>query len=280
MSAHDTLLTPEASAHGRSLQLVLGNSTLTMLLLDSQQRVDQAIPLSIHQSNQSWLELELSVSGDNFTLQVQETAISSTLIYSLNFTGELHLGGDPSSNTTSGNFVGCLSNVAINSQAVDFSASIDEGGYNQGCCVPPRRLPSGGLGVGTNSLWGEILIEAREAVVDEGTNITISDMNLPITIPSDLVSYDIGYWYHSDLVNRVVFDVIGQPSSGYFVRGNDEHISRFYYHELQSSDPLSQVRACILYSRKIWQVFLANFKNSFSDERNVIAVVTTLETPN
>ncbi len=244
VSIHGTPLTAAASNQSHSLALVLSNGSLTTLLVDSQQRVVESIPLSIHLSPQSWLELELSISGDNLTLQLQETTISTTLYYSLNFTGEIHLGGDPSSNLTSENLVGCISNVAINSQAVEFSAST-EGGYNQGCCVPPRRLPPGGLGVEANSLWGDISIEAREAVVDEGTNITISDMNLLITIPSDLVSYDMGYWHHSDLVNSVVFDVVGQPSSGYLVRGNEEHISRFFYHELQSSNPLSQVSVCV-----------------------------------
>ncbi len=244
MSVHGTLFTASNQSH--SLALVLSNGSLTTLLVDSQQQVVESIPLSIHPSPQSWLELELSISGDNLTLRLQETTISTTLTYSLNFTGELHLGGDPSSSLTSENLVGCISSVAINSQAVEFSAST-EGGYNQGCCVPPRRLPPGGLGVEANSLWGEISIETREVVVDEGTNITISDMNLLIRIPSDLVSYDIGYWHHSDLVNSVVFDVVGQPSSGYFVRGNEEHISRFFYHELQSSNPLSQVSVWILH---------------------------------
>ncbi len=240
-ATHGTLLTAPSN-QGPSLQLTLTNRTLNAHLPNPQQPVEISLPISLDSPTPSWLQVELTVANGTVSLILQNSTSSDAILPpSFDFTGVLHLGGDPFANTTSGNFVGCISNVAIDSQNVEFSDSA-VGGYNLGCCIPPRKMPSRGLGVVRNSLWEAISIEAREVMVDQGRSAIVSDVNLRLSIPSDLVSYDVGHWYREDLINSIMINVETQPENGHFTRGSSiNQISSFRYRDLQSTNSSSQV---------------------------------------
>lgn len=260
-ATHGTVLTA-LSNQGPSLALTLTNHTLTAHLPSSpQQPVVDLFSLNITTSSSSWLQLELTIANDNNLSLVLQNAITAEAFLppSFNFTGVFHLGGDPFANTTSNNFVGCISNVSLNSQSVDFSESAIAG-YHLGCCIPPRRSPSRGLGVVNESLWGAISIGAYEVMVDQGSTAIVSDVNFPLSIPSDLVSYNVGYWYRDDLTTSIVIDIVNQPSNGHFTRGSSANeISSFYYHDLQSTNPSSQVRISVFMTSVIIVLLLELF---------------------
>ncbi len=239
-----TLLTA-TSNQGPSLQLSLTNHSINAHLPDPHSPVDLSLSFD-SRTHSSWLQLELTLAGSNLSLVLQNSAtVKASLPSSFNYTGVLHLGGNPFANTTSDNFVGCFSNVALDSQTVDFSQSPMRG-YNSGCCIPPRRMPSRGLGVVNNSLWESISIEGHEAMVDHGENAIISNENLVLSIPNNLVGYDVGYWHRDDIINSIIVDIVEQPNSGYFVRGSSRiEISSFSYRDLQSTDSSFQVSISI-----------------------------------
>ena len=195
------------------------------------------------------------MSEDTLSLTLPDAKVNYTLLQGLNFTGDVNLGGDPSRNSPTSNYVGCLSNLTVNSQTVQFPTS-SRGGYSLGCCVPPRRIPS--RGNFTQFLWEDISVRVRAGMLDEGTNLTITDSNLRVVFPNNLIGYDVSYWLRSDLESYIVFDVVTGPSRGRFTRGSSPAtVDRFYYTDLLSSSNLTEVCSLIsLASGSISMFFL------------------------
>ena len=232
------------------LALTLNNGTLEATL-SSNEQVQSLLSISLPNMDNTQTPqrcLELTVSGDRVVLSLDgdSESVRTMLSSRLNFSGQVYLAGPPDRTSplllSTGNYIGCMTNITINLQPIVFYGDT-QAGYSSGCCIPPRRAPLRHSSIDYHQYpWNNISIQVRAVAVDEGDNVTITDLNLGVWIPEDLISSETGYWFRSDVESKVVFDVVSEPQFGFFTRGlSNARVSTLRFSDLLSDDSATRV---------------------------------------
>ena len=123
-----------------------------------------------------------------------------------------------------GSFEGCLERIRVNS--VDLSPDLLEGGESlpEELSLRYHHVP-----------WGNLSIGVRGITLDEGSNITLSDLSIHVQYPDSFRGFHGAYWYQRDVESSVVFEVVRGPNYGYFVRGDSNYaINSFLYDDIRT----------------------------------------------
>ena len=247
-TAHGALLVADIEHITGYLALTLNNGTLEATLSGGDERLQSLLSLSVDSTHTLQRYLELSVSEDQVMLTLDGDSVRTNLSSRLNFSGWVNLAGPPSGNSSvysslisAGSYVGCMLNVTINSHSVELDGDIQVG-YSSGCCIPPRRTPLRQSINYDQYPWNNISVQVSAVAVDEADNVTITDLNLGLLIPEDLINSETGYWLRSEVESRIVFDIVSEPQFGFFTRGlSNARISTFRFSDLLSDDSITRV---------------------------------------
>lgn len=166
----------------------------------------------------------MSVSEGEATVTLNSNTVRAMLSNELNFSGSIHFAGiaanstpGDSGSTTKQIYIGCMTNITVNSQPVVVGREGVQSGYSSGCCVPPRRPLQSNPQLFT---WWNISITGNTVAVDEGDVVTITTLHIPV-------------WPPGEIENRIMLEVVNETQFGVFTRGASKtEVSRFRYSDL------------------------------------------------